>query len=372
MNKRIRILICGILPPPLFGHSAMYKILMESSFIQAYETIFLNMHFWSYRKHKKVTLDKLMKMIKYFFQYVYLIIRHRPRYVLYNMSFDKMPLPKDVLFCTVGRFLGCRIVLHDMGQYIGELYASSNHVYRGLIRWLCRQTTASIVLGENAKLPYAGFMEVCRLFAVPGSVEDTVSFLSGAPRSKSDSTINILYFSFMTESKGVFTAFKSVPKVLEGNADACFTFAGPMQSKDVQKAFTDLKEKYGDRIEYLGYIEDVAKRTELYRRSDIFIFPTHRDVFGLVLLHAMAEGIPVVASIEGCIPEIIQENVNGLLIKKGDDDQLADAVLRLARDTSLRKTMGEANRQRYLSVYSPQRYGQRMVNVFEDIRKKLG
>ena len=81
-----------------FGHSAMYKILMESAFVEAFEITFLDMRFWSYEKHKKVTLSKLLKLIKYFFQYVYLILRRRPRYVLYNMSFDKMPFLKDVLF----------------------------------------------------------------------------------------------------------------------------------------------------------------------------------------------------------------------------------------------------------------------------------
>lgn len=369
MTRKTRILICGILPPPLFGHSAMYKILMASSFVQAYETIFLNMHFWSYRQHKKVTAGKLLKMVKYLCQYVYLLLRYRPRYVLYNMSFDKMPLLKDVLFCALGRVLGCRIVLHDMGQYIRELYESSNGFCRGLIRWLCRRTTASIVLGENAKRPYEGFIEARRLFAVPGSVEDTASIPSATAVAKGNGTLDILYFSFMTESKGVFTAFDSVPKVLESLAGARFTFAGPMSSDDVRQAFAGLKEKYGDRVEYLGYIEDAARRTQVYRNADIFIFPTHRDVFGLVLLHAMAEGVPVVASEEGCVPEIIQNNVNGLLITKGDVAQLTDKVLCLAGDAARRKTMGEANRQRYLNVYAPEKYGERMAAAFAAIEK---
>ena len=103
MTKKERILICGILPPPFFGHSAMYKILMESPFAGAFDITFLDMKFWSYAQHKKVTIVKLLKLVGYLFRYIFLIITKRPRYVLYNMSFDRMPFLKDFLFCFAGR-----------------------------------------------------------------------------------------------------------------------------------------------------------------------------------------------------------------------------------------------------------------------------
>src|SRR4051812_34307424 len=95
-----RILICGILPPPNFGHSMMYQILMESSFARDCDIIFFEMKFWSYAKHKRITIDKLVKMVGYWIKFVALIISRRPRYILFNMSFDKMPFLKDYLFCA--------------------------------------------------------------------------------------------------------------------------------------------------------------------------------------------------------------------------------------------------------------------------------
>lgn len=372
MKSKIKILVCGILPPPFFGHSAMYKILMESTFVTACDITFLNMRFWSYDRHKKITFLKLLKLIKYFLQYLYLILRERPQYILYNMSFDKMPFLKDFLFCFVGRILGVRIVIHDMGQYVGELYDQSNGLYRSLIRWVLKHATASIVLGERTKLAYKGLMDENKLFAVPGSVVDTACLELDNSASKDRTNkefINVLYFSFMSASKGVFTAFKAVPRVLKTEQNIRFTFAGPMESKLIEQTLNQLKEDYGPKIEYRGYIADEIKRTELYRGADIFIFPTHRDVFGLVLLHAMAEGLPIIASLEGTIPEIIQDGVNGFLIAKGDDVQLAERILHLAADQRLRKKMGELNRQRYVEVYSPQRYGQRMIDTFIEIDK---
>src|SRR3989338_1718750 len=172
MKSKIKILICGILPPPFFGHSAMYKILMESTFVKVCDITFLNMRFWSYDRHKKITLFKLLKLVKYFLQYLYLILRKRPQYVLYNMSFDKMPFLKDYLFCATGNVLGCRMVLHDMGQYLPELYNSSGRVLRVLIKHLLRITYAIIVMGEKVRQEYASFFDPQRIAVVPGVVED--------------------------------------------------------------------------------------------------------------------------------------------------------------------------------------------------------
>ena len=370
METKQKILICGILPPPLFGHSAMYKILMESSFVDAFDITFLDMKFWSYAQHKKVNIVKLLKLVKYLFQYVYLIITKRPRYVLYNMSFDKMPLLKDFLFCFIGKIFGCRIVIHDMGQYVRELYDSSGKIYQTLIRWMMNNTTACILLGEKTKSAYDGFVESKRLISVPGSVEDTKSIpWEGNERNQSQKKINVLYFSYMTESKGVLTAFKAASKVLNRNEFICFTFAGPIGSDAIQESYNHLSHQFNSRVNYLGYIEDVRERTKIYREADIFIFPTLRDVFGLVLLHAMAEKLPIVASVEGTIPEIIKDEENGFLIEKNNDEQLAQRIEKLANDHALRLTIGEANRQRYEEFYSPKVYGENMIKAFEEINQ---
>lgn len=369
MSQKEKILICGILPPPYFGHSAMYKILMESSFVGAFDITFLDMKFWTYAQHKKISLVKLLKLVKYLGQFIFLIAVKRPRYVLYNMSFDKMPFLKDFLFCFIGKICGRRIVIHDMGQYIRELYQSCGKVHQALIRWLLKNATACIVLGEGTKTVYEGLIEPGRLFAVPGSVEDSrEGAVAGSVRDPRRD-VNVLYFSYMSQSKGVLTAFQAAEKVLNNNYAIRFIFAGPVESETVQKAYDDFSRRFPTRVRHLGYIGDVDQRTAVYRDADIFIFPTLRDVFGLVLLHAMAEALPVIASREGTIPEIIKDGENGFLVPKGDDQQLAQRILQLAADPRLRADMGAANRQRYLQCYSPRVYGQNMIKAFEGIQQ---
>lgn len=368
-KPKTKILICGILPPPYFGHSMMYHMLMQSEFVRAYDVVFLNMQFWTYEQHKKVTLGKLFKLVKYFFCYMGLLIRERPQYILYNMSFYKMPFLKDYAFCLTGKLLGGRIVLHDMGRYLQELYGSSSFICRAFIRHLLKMTSASIVLGENARLVYEGRMDTKRVVVVPGSVEDSAGVQIQASRSE-DKT-EVLYFSFLSASKGVFTALEAVPQVVLKNPNVVFTFAGPVESEAVRAEINRFIEehKLQSHIRLTGYVGDSEERTRLFRHSDIFIFPTQRDVFGLVILHAMAEGRPVVASREGGVPEIVEDGRNGFLFAKGKADELAERILALAADRGLRQRIGEENRRKYLDAYSPERYGRRMIEAFETIEK---
>ncbi|MDP2652733.1 MAG: glycosyltransferase family 4 protein [Candidatus Omnitrophota bacterium] len=367
MSKE-RILICGILPPPNFGHSMVYKVLMASPFVEAFDIIFFDMRFWSYSKHKKVTPDKLLKFIQYYFQFIGLILWHRPRYVLYAMSFDKMPFLKDFVFCMTAWLFFREVILHDMGQYLRELYDSCGWGMRGLIRCFMRRVTASIVLGEATRAVYKGFLPMERVFAVPGAVEDTEE-IKTAPAPLKPQDPHVLYFSFLSRSKGVMTALKAIPLVLAKNPHAHFTFAGPVESPQLLGEFSAFIQEnlLQDRVKYVGYVGGEAERTAYFRSADIFMFPSHRDVFGLVLLHAMAERLPAVASREGAIPEIVEDGVNGFIFPKGDHEALAAKILELTGNKPLRERMGQAGREKYLRVYTPEAYGRRMIAAFESI-----
>ncbi|MCR4337867.1 MAG: glycosyltransferase family 4 protein [Candidatus Omnitrophica bacterium] len=365
MDKKPKILICGVLPPPLFGHSALYEILMGSSFVKEFPISFLNLKFWSYQQHKKITIQKISKLILYFGDYFLRIVIFRPKYILYNMSWDKMPFLKDFLFCATGRILGCQVVIHDMGQYAQEMYQSSGRGYRFLMRWLLKRTSACIVLGGKTYQSYLGLIDPQKVIAVPGSVEDTIDVARYLEKSKDpEQPLKILYFSYLSQSKGVHVAFKAAARILEKNRHVKFTFVGPFESPEIERDFLDLQKKYPSQIEYAGYVQSLEERVRLYRSADIFIFPTLRDVFGLVLLHAMAESLPIVASDEGNVSEIIEEGRSGFLISKGNDMQLAEKIQILIDNPALRKTMGEWNRAKYLKMYRPEHYGQRMSQAF--------
>jgi glycosyltransferase involved in cell wall biosynthesis len=92
------------------------------------------------------------------------------------------------------------------------------------------------------------------------------------------------------------------------------------------------KNELNELVIFLGYRPDVAR---LMRAFDIFVVPSRMESFGVAIIEAMAAGIPVIASRTGSIPEVIENNRNGLLFEALDHRELADKIRILLSDKDL-------------------------------------
>lgn len=88
-----------------------------------------------------------------------------------------------------------------------------------------------------------------------------------------------------------------------------------------------------------------------FRSADIFALASFAEGIPVVLMEAMAQEIPCVTTRITGIPELIRDGVDGLLVTAGDEEELADALLRLVRDPSLRERLGKGGRRRVLEKY---------------------
>ena len=82
----------------------------------------------------------------------------------------------------------------------------------------------------------------------------------------------------------------------------------------------------------------------LYAAADAFVFPTFGDTRPLVVMEAMASGLPVVSTTVGAIAEEVEPGVTGYLVAPGDHRALSEAVLKLVVDPELGHQMGAAGR----------------------------
>jgi len=114
--------------------------------------------------------------------------------------------------------------------------------------------------------------------------------------------------------------------------------AGKLAKKSSTQAyFKQLNDKvsaYGmaERVHYLGVCEDVK---ELLTISSILVLPSYSECHPLVILEAMAAGVPVIATNVGGIPEIIHHETNGILIPTNNSEALAHELSRLIEDKEL-------------------------------------
>ncbi|MDD4051718.1 MAG: glycosyltransferase family 4 protein [candidate division Zixibacteria bacterium] len=116
---------------------------------------------------------------------------------------------------------------------------------------------------------------------------------------------------------------------------------------------TDLMEqikRYAltDRFIFCGLLEDHQRAVFA---ADLYVHPSIIEPYGIVLVEAMAAGLPVVATRTGGIPEVVAENETALLVKPADPAGLTEAIERMYTDPSLPLAFGRAGRERFLKYF---------------------
>jgi glycosyltransferase involved in cell wall biosynthesis len=119
-----------------------------------------------------------------------------------------------------------------------------------------------------------------------------------------------------------------------------------------------------DRVTLLGLVEGSQKETELVD-ADIFVYPTEHDAQPLVVLEAMAAGLPIVAAGVGGIPETLADC--GVVVDPGDPEALAGALRDLIDRPALRDELGRCARARYCREYTPGAFATRVREVFGEL-----
>jgi glycosyltransferase involved in cell wall biosynthesis len=106
-----------------------------------------------------------------------------------------------------------------------------------------------------------------------------------------------------------------------------------------------------DRVRFLGQLSRDALLA-VYQRADVLVIPSLcEEPFGLPVAEGMACGLPCIGSNAGGIPELIEPEVTGLLVERGDACGLAEALRRLALDPALRERFGRLGRERAERIF---------------------
>ncbi len=119
-----------------------------------------------------------------------------------------------------------------------------------------------------------------------------------------------------------------------------------------------------DRVRFLGIRHDVP---DLLGASDVFVLSSLWEGLGLVLLEAMAVGLPIVATGVSAIPEVVQDGVTGWLVPPADPAALAAALETSLADPAERRRRGEAGRQRLLEHFALPRMMAEIEAVYVEV-----
>jgi glycosyltransferase involved in cell wall biosynthesis len=161
------------------------------------------------------------------------------------------------------------------------------------------------------------------------------------------------------EKKGFAVLIRAIAALCERGVSAQCRIAGegPERSR-LQALIAELG--LSDRVSLAGWRDDLPA---FLAEGDVFAFPSHQEGFPLVLLQAMAAGLPIVASAIDGPNEMIAQDVNGLLVPDADPAALADALAGLIADPARAARLASAARQSVERDFGPEALRRRLAGA---------
>jgi len=175
----------------------------------------------------------------------------------------------------------------------------------------------------------------------------------------------ILFVGRLSKVKGLNYLIDAMPEILNEVPDAILLIIGPdfgLKTELRRRAKQLYIEK---KVLFTGTLSG-AELVDSYAASDVFVLPSIAESFGIVLLEAMAMGKPVIATDIGAARDLIQNGVNGFIIKPRRPDQIAKAVISLIKNRNLATKMGDINRK-IASEYSWDNITQAISQVYREL-----
>jgi glycosyltransferase involved in cell wall biosynthesis len=126
------------------------------------------------------------------------------------------------------------------------------------------------------------------------------------------------------------------------------------------------KEDLQGRVHLLGQLSEDAVLQE-FAGCDVLALPSAQETTPMVIAQAMAAGKPVVTTPVGGVPDMVRDGETGFLVGVGDKDGLAEALLRLLRDPSLRRRMGQLGREFATENYRVDHVARRTHEVYQQV-----
>jgi glycosyltransferase involved in cell wall biosynthesis len=183
---------------------------------------------------------------------------------------------------------------------------------------------------------------------------------STAPQSTSDGVVRFLFVGKLSIHKGLHTlraAFDAIP-----GSDLSLTLVGRPVSDVEVRLIDQWKDK---RVRVVDEVDNIA---DAYRTSDVFVFPSFVEGFGMVILEAMAAGLPVIVT-DRC-STVVRDGLDGYVVTAGSTEALREKMVHLANSPRDRLRLGASAKKR-AREFTWDRFGLDFGTWLEEVRAKF-
>ncbi len=368
INTINKILFLIQLPPPVHGAAAMNKIVIESFDTCSYirnTTISLNFS-KSLDDLKKPSFYKFSVLFKIIFKLLFQLIFNRPKLVYLTLTPTGTSFLRDCLFVFVIKLFRIPLLYHLHGKGISQ-YAKKSIIAKHLYGFVFHNTKV-ILLAPELYHDISSYVDFDDVVIIPNGINCQGQVSEKHIKSNS---IRFCFLSNLVKDKGILDfldAFKNLCNnynYIEAVVIGGYRSDGTEEL--VNEIITNMKGNISSRIKFTGQLYGEEKINAL-NNSDVFVFPTYIDTFPLVLIEAMANGLPCIVYDEGATRSMVKDNYSGFVVPKGECDLLTKAMEKLIKQPQLLYNMSVNSRARYDAKYTQDMFEK---SIFKTINKLI-
>jgi len=167
----------------------------------------------------------------------------------------------------------------------------------------------------------------------------------------------------LSEEKGLESLIRAMAsvRIKVPRARLLIVGTGPMEQR-----LRKLVQRYdlNSSINLLGFCSNAF---EIIGNLDVFVLPSRTEGCPIVALESMAMGVPVIATNVGGIPELVKDNVTGLLLRSNSPAELADSIILLLTDREKSQRMGKEGQKRAFGEFHPSRFVESVERMYLDL-----
>ncbi len=307
-------------------------------------------------------LLKLGTAIRALFIFLFKLSFSRPLLVHVHGS-KEASFYRKMFFMVLAKVWRKKIIFHCHSGKFDQFYFGEKDWQKTLIRRVLSLSARVVILSPHWALFFSQLVPSSKLKVLENAVPLNLyqSMRAEFPKALEPT---ILFAGLLTKNKGIFDLIAIVPELVKKIPSLKVLLAG---TGDVPRIKAILQSSHIEgSVQLLGWV-DPQQLIELYSQSHLFVLPSYYEGLPMVLLEAMACGLPIVGTRVGGIPELIEEGENGILIHPGDRDALLNSLVWLLNDPILREHMALKNVQKIKEKYDIPMYIQKLKNLYRDI-----
>lgn len=256
-----------------------------------------------------------------------------------------------------------KIIVHLHGSEFKDFYNGGNTKRKRQIQELFSIVDASIVLGEDWKnfilkiAPRTNVIVINNAVCIPVFEDKEISQVR-----------TFLFLGALIQRKGVVDLLEAVKQMKnQGVSNFRLLIAGSGAEEQRLKEYAQINGLQSF-IEFLGWITKEQK-PELLKRSDVLVLPSYNEGLPIAILEAMSYSLPIISTDVGSITEAVKEKENGFLIRMGDVDSLAHAMIQLTNNSDLWKKESKASRKICEEKFSENVFFEAVERVYRGLYK---